>query len=167
MSKATKFRFTTTECTRCGGTGRYSYTQLEGDRCRGCLGTGKRHDRAGKLASAAYEAWKTETYTVAASAVRPGDRILMTYPRRVWATVTEVTTTLGNVGGRSSQGAPGTDDYTEFWQLGKTVLETAQGGYQTAAHAPTVALPPVAEFVAARDAWAATLPARLRAGIAG
>lgn len=33
--------FPTKPCTRCGGGGRYSYNQRDGDRCWGCSGTGQ------------------------------------------------------------------------------------------------------------------------------
>lgn len=43
MSTATRRRgisFDTAQCRRCGGTERYSYNRLDGDRCFGCGGTG-------------------------------------------------------------------------------------------------------------------------------
>lgn len=33
--------FETTECGRCGGTGRYSFNLMDGDRCYGCMGSGR------------------------------------------------------------------------------------------------------------------------------
>jgi hypothetical protein len=39
MTKLTDI-FEKTECSRCGGSGRYSYNQRDGDRCWGCSGSG-------------------------------------------------------------------------------------------------------------------------------
>jgi hypothetical protein len=48
-SKAARARLTflgiTETCGRCGGSGRYSYNQMDGDRCYGCNGKGKRVPR--------------------------------------------------------------------------------------------------------------------------
>lgn len=49
-----KFGFLLRTCTRCGGTGKFSYNQLHGDRCYGCGGTGWQH-KAGRNAKAAAE----------------------------------------------------------------------------------------------------------------
>lgn len=46
--------FETGFCTRCGGSGRYSYNQIDGDRCYGCYGTGLRLTARGKAARARY-----------------------------------------------------------------------------------------------------------------
>ncbi len=40
-------RIETTECNRCGGSGRYSYNQMHGSRCYGCGGSGKVRTRRG------------------------------------------------------------------------------------------------------------------------
>jgi hypothetical protein len=47
-------KFDTTECSRCGGSGRYSYNQIHGDRCYGCGGTGQVYTKA---AVAAKKIW--------------------------------------------------------------------------------------------------------------
>lgn len=39
-------------CCRCGGTGQYSYNQVDGSRCYGCGGTGQRLTKRGKAAKA-------------------------------------------------------------------------------------------------------------------
>lgn len=39
-------------CGRCGGTGQYSYNQVDGSRCYGCGGTGQRLTKRGKAAKA-------------------------------------------------------------------------------------------------------------------
>jgi len=42
--------FETETCPRCGGSGKYSYNQMHGDRCYGCGGSGKRHTKRGSVA---------------------------------------------------------------------------------------------------------------------
>jgi hypothetical protein len=39
-------------CGRCGGSGRYSYNQMDGDRCYGCGGSGQRLSKRGRAAKA-------------------------------------------------------------------------------------------------------------------
>ena len=39
-------------CGRCGGSGRYSWNQISGDRCFGCGGSGERLSKRGKAAKA-------------------------------------------------------------------------------------------------------------------
>lgn len=46
--------FEHTTCGRCGGCGRYSYNQIDGDRCYGCHGTGFALTRRGNAAQAFY-----------------------------------------------------------------------------------------------------------------
>lgn len=43
-------------CGRCGGCGRYSYNQIDGDKCYGCNGTGWRLTKRGAAARAFYRA---------------------------------------------------------------------------------------------------------------
>lgn len=42
-------------CGRCGGSGKYSFNLMDGDRCYGCGGSGVRRTKRGK---AAYEFWQ-------------------------------------------------------------------------------------------------------------
>jgi hypothetical protein len=44
--------FETSTCTRCGGSGRYSYCQSYGDRCFKCAGSGKQFTKRGAAANA-------------------------------------------------------------------------------------------------------------------
>lgn len=53
-TKVDKYGFAIRECRRCGGSGRYSYNTIDGDRCYGCGGTGWQHT---PKASKAYLAW--------------------------------------------------------------------------------------------------------------
>lgn len=47
-----KTPFEVEPCSRCGGTGRYSYCQMYGDRCFGCGGSGSRLTKRGAAARA-------------------------------------------------------------------------------------------------------------------
>ncbi len=50
----------TVECSRCGGCGRYSFNQIDGDRCYGCNGIGKKCVKIDGKAVKAAEAAKAE-----------------------------------------------------------------------------------------------------------
>lgn len=63
---ATSFESKT--CGRCGGSGRYSYNQLDGDRCYGCRGTGLQLTKRGLAARARF----LELTTAKAADVQPG-----------------------------------------------------------------------------------------------
>lgn len=63
--------FEHTTCGRCGGSGRYSYNQIDGDRCFGCHGTGFALTRRGNAAQAFF----TEMLTVRAGDVTVGMRV--------------------------------------------------------------------------------------------
>lgn len=58
-------------CSRCGGTGRYSYNALHGDRCYGCGGAGVRYTKRGAVAAAFLKTLRQ----VRADTVKPGDRL--------------------------------------------------------------------------------------------
>lgn len=58
-------------CSRCLGTGQYSYNQIDGSRCYGCQGTGNKYTKRGAVARAW---WKAQTEMVA-SEVTVGMRI--------------------------------------------------------------------------------------------
>lgn len=47
-------QFETQACTRCGGSGRYSFNLMHGDRCYGCGGTGTTYTKRGKAAKAMF-----------------------------------------------------------------------------------------------------------------
>lgn len=84
--------FETVTCTRCGGSGSYGPTQVEGGRCFTCLGTGKKFSRKGKLAKAFFEE-NLDLMNKAFEDIVPDDRVWMnvkfmgTVMR--WVTVTE------------------------------------------------------------------------------
>lgn len=66
---ATQFENET--CGRCGGSGKYSFNHMEGDRCRGCHGTGYKLTKRG----AAAKAFFTEKMTHPVSALAVGDYV--------------------------------------------------------------------------------------------
>lgn len=68
-----KIRFETTECGRCGGSGRYSWNALHGDRCYGCGGTGVVLTKAGAAAKLAY--WAVARPEVPVTEVKVGDLV--------------------------------------------------------------------------------------------
>jgi hypothetical protein len=63
--------FETVTCTRCGGSGKYSYCQMYGDTCFKCGGTGKQLTKRGAAASAFLRSLRT----VKASTVKFGDAV--------------------------------------------------------------------------------------------
>ena len=46
--------FESKECARCGGTGRHSYNQIDGNRCFGCGGAGEKVTKRGQAAQTYY-----------------------------------------------------------------------------------------------------------------
>lgn len=56
-------------CGRCGGCGRYSYNQMDGDRCYGCDGMGERLTKRGQQAAK----WFRTQMEVPATELKPGD----------------------------------------------------------------------------------------------
>lgn len=54
MSTETTVKFENEVCSRCGGTGRFSYNQVDGSRCYGCNGTGVKYTKRGAAAHELY-----------------------------------------------------------------------------------------------------------------
>jgi hypothetical protein len=52
MTEQKSTEIETTVCARCGGSGKFSYNAMHGDRCYGCRGTGKVYTKRGKAAAA-------------------------------------------------------------------------------------------------------------------
>ena len=46
----TAIKYERETCGRCGGSGRFSYNQIDGDRCYGCSGTGEKLTKRGSVA---------------------------------------------------------------------------------------------------------------------
>ena len=70
-------------CSRCLGSGRYSYNMMDGDRCYGCSGAGRRLTKRGQAARNYLQALQE----LPVELVKPGDRIY----HQGWRTVTDVT----------------------------------------------------------------------------
>ena len=51
-----KLLFESVTCSRCSGTGKYSYNLMHGDRCYGCAGVGEKLTKRGAAASRYYRA---------------------------------------------------------------------------------------------------------------
>lgn len=63
--------FETQECSRCGGTGRYSWCQKYGDRCFKCAGSGRQFSKRGEAA----RSWYVQRLSVPVTELKPGDRV--------------------------------------------------------------------------------------------
>jgi len=66
------FLFETKSCSRCGGSGRYSFNLMHGDRCYGCAGSGLQHTKRGSAARAFFQ----KSLEKPLSEVNVGDYIL-------------------------------------------------------------------------------------------
>lgn len=73
----------TETCTRCGGSGHYSWNSKDGTRCYKCGGQGSHLSKRG---AAALDYWKF-LFSCEARYVQIGDRILETYPTTRWRKV--------------------------------------------------------------------------------
>lgn len=67
--------FETKDCSRCGGSGHYSYCQMHGTRCFRCGGKGYEFTKAGAAALDAYKA--AYTVTVQVKDLQPGDAVMV------------------------------------------------------------------------------------------
>jgi hypothetical protein len=67
-----RIEFEKTECTRCGGSGEYSYNPMYGTRCFKCAGKGTHLSKSGTKAYEAWTAAKKEVATISASDVIEG-----------------------------------------------------------------------------------------------
>jgi hypothetical protein len=80
--------FETTTCSRCGGSGNYSYCQMHGTTCFGCGGSGHQLTKRGSVA----QKWYALQQTVEPKDVKVGDRVYTTdhfHGLRGWFRVTE------------------------------------------------------------------------------
>lgn len=69
--EATLTEIETETCGRCGGTGKYSWNQMDGDRCYGCGGTGIRYTKRGAAAAR----FLTEIRSLPASELKAGQEV--------------------------------------------------------------------------------------------
>ena len=74
--KAKKIRYETTECSRCGGTGQYSYCTMYGSTCFKCAGKKYQLTRKGAYARKVMQTWKTQNIAKHASELQPGEQVL-------------------------------------------------------------------------------------------
>jgi len=79
-------------CTRCGGTGEFSYNQMEGTRCRGCRGSGKTLTRNASKSAKAVKVYIDENYSRPVDQVKIGDQI---FTGRGYFRVDKITHTPG------------------------------------------------------------------------
>lgn len=94
-----KTPFETKPCGRCGGSGRYSYCQMYGDRCFGCSGSGLALTKRGAAAREMFLASLERTY----GEVEIGWRVLVS--GRGWLAVTGVDLNPGG-GSYENYGTP-------------------------------------------------------------
>lgn len=86
-----KFKFDRETCRRCGGTGHYSYNRTDGSTCYGCAGTGKVKTDQAVAAKRQMEAWLAEHLSIAATEIKPGDRVQISWAGHTkWVTVEDV-----------------------------------------------------------------------------
>lgn len=81
--------YATEDCSRCGGSGTYSWCQRFGDTCFKCSGKGQQFTKEARAAMDAVAAWRAERASVRADSVQVGDLIRATPSDRV-RKVTEV-----------------------------------------------------------------------------
>lgn len=81
-------RYETVECSRCGGTGHYSYNPMDGTICFKCRGAKRTSSKKGAAAREKVEEFKMSLYSVAAGDVEPGTQLHFT--RYGWRTVTKM-----------------------------------------------------------------------------
>jgi hypothetical protein len=133
-------RFETKTCSRCAGSGSYSFNQIDGSRCYGCGGSGLQLTKRGAVARAHFYA----TTRVAIEDVRPGwiiwDEAFLGR-RAKWMPVVEA----GPSETRSSVDGGAT------W-IAHLMVRTARGSYSAPAGSMVRAAPDAATINALLDA---------------
>jgi len=76
-----RITFEKTECSRCGGSGHYSYCQRFGTVCFKCQGSGKQFSRKGNAARKAIEKFLEENYSKPIEEIVAGDKVKVTSGR--------------------------------------------------------------------------------------
>jgi hypothetical protein len=92
----TTLTYATETCGRCGGSGHYSYNQINGTVCFGCHGQKTRLTKAGAKAQAAVRAFIATHYSVPVTSLAAGDRF--TYEGRARTVATVETSGHGRYG---------------------------------------------------------------------
>jgi hypothetical protein len=110
--------FETKTCSRCGGSGSYSYCQMYGSTCFGCSGSGRQLTKRGKAAAAFLRSLRT----VKASAVNFGDAVLIEgcpgFSKTTYIRVDEMHTQLRSGSSRQPDGTRKT--YNHLFLEGST-----------------------------------------------
>ena len=102
----TTVTFETTTCSRCGGTGHYSFNQMTGTACfkcnsggRGGPMMGKQFSRAGAAARKAYDAaYDAACRQVPVASLQPGDRVLAPTRRKATVVSTKIVSKSRKIG---------------------------------------------------------------------
>lgn len=86
-----KYVFETEGCSRCGGSGHYSFNPMYGTTCFKCHGTKVQLTRSGSKARQAFDAKKAEVASVDPMSLKVGDRIryVTMSGKVIWATLLE------------------------------------------------------------------------------
>lgn len=72
---AAKLVYEHVTCSRCGGSGTYSYCSMYGSTCFKCGGRKRVPSKAGAKAAAAVKAFMADNFSIRVSDLKPGDRI--------------------------------------------------------------------------------------------
>jgi hypothetical protein len=81
MATKTTITYEIGSCSRCGGSGHYSYCQRYGTTCFKCAGSGKSITRKGASARAKIEEFIVANFTIAVADVKVGDLIRVSSSR--------------------------------------------------------------------------------------
>lgn len=114
-----KITYEMTPCSRCGGSGTMPYPGVYNGKCFKCHGKGEVMTRSGAAAWKRVQSVKAKHCTVAASSLSPGDRVLVNGRTH---TLSEVKVKPGQGNGKSRMGVEGSENFSEFWNLGETTL---------------------------------------------
>lgn len=83
------YKYETQPCTRCGGSGHYSYCSAYGTVCFKCSGSGKQLTRAGDKARRKFEEVTRIAWSKPVAEVEVGDRVKSHSNDKGWRTVVE------------------------------------------------------------------------------
>lgn len=81
MPDTDRYGFPTKVCSRCGGTGRYSYNPIDGDRCYGCNGTKVQYGRKVAAIVTEFREAQKRLHRPSAKDLAVGDRVSFDHGR--------------------------------------------------------------------------------------